>query len=276
MYQHCYVYLFFGKSPSLRRELLYSLEMLSSQAGVTGERVLVLTDSPDAFAGQAARIVDIGDRLSGMMQTWGPPYRFRAKPMALAYAIRLTGRACVLMDTDTFVRRGFDRTVAEALSKGRAMNAFVRANPFPQLRGVSPSLPNVGSYAYDAATSVMLNSGLIAARAEDAPRLEDAGLLIDELFRAGLRGNHDVEQFAVAEVFRLAGQPIALIDRNFEHYCAKWAKRYMRRLLRRRDQTAAETRRPVPFSRLRVRLFKWRWLLALWRRSDRPGSSSRR
>ena len=78
---------------------------------------------------------------------------------------------------------------------------------------------------------------------------------------------HDVEQFAIAEAFRIAGVPVELIDREFEHYCPRWSKRYMRRRLRRHGRSkAAElsgARPSIPFCKTRVRLFKGRSLLRL-------------
>ena len=263
MFEHFYVYLCFGKSPSLLRELLYSLETLLPEISGDASRVLIYTDQPHRFIGRRERVVDIGDRLGSMMQTWGPPYRFRAKPMVLAEAIRTSGRACVLLDTDSFIRKGFDATVARALQDGAAMNAFVRRDSFPGFGPFETNLPHLGRYVFDRDKSLMLNSGLVAARAEHGVWLEDAALLIDALFRAGLRGNHDVEQFAIAEAFRTGGARVALIDQDFEHYCAKWAKRYMRRQLRARDREAASPRPLVPFNKSRVRLFKFRWNMRL-------------
>lgn len=178
--------------------------------------------------------------------------------MVLAEALRLHGRSCVLLDADSFIRKGFDATVAAALRDGAAMNGFVRRNPYPFFGPYETDLPHLGHYRLDPAKALMLNSGLVAARLEHAELIDDAVELLDRLWAAGLQ-RHDLEQFAVAEAFRLAGVPVRLIDREFEHYCPKWSKRYMRRQLRRhRDPNAA-----IPFSKTRVRLFKGRWLLKL-------------
>ena len=92
----------------------------------------------------------------------------------------------------------------------------------------------------------MYNSGLIAARAEHAPLLEDALVLIERLWAGGLK-RHDIEQFAVSECFRLGGVPVAAIDREFEHYYPRWSKRYMRRRLRERSEGEE-----IAFSKTRV------------------------
>jgi hypothetical protein len=90
--------------------------------------------------------------------------------------------------------------------------------------------------------------------------MEDAAVLIDRLFEADLV-LQDVEQFAVAETFRTCGVRIGLIDAELEHYCQKWSKRYMRRKLRERVEGSAG----IPFSKTRVRFFKFSrlWRLAL-------------
>ncbi|MGD0561515.1 MAG: hypothetical protein ABSA66_00365 [Roseiarcus sp.] len=279
MTDHQYIYLCYGKSPSVMRELRYSVETLLPEIGGDASRITIFTDQPRAFDGGEERIVDIGPRLAQM--TWGRTYMFRAKPLVLAEALRLHGRACVLLDTDSFIRRGFDAEVARALAAGAAMNSFVRKDPYPFFGRYETTLPHLGRYRFDAEKALMLNSGLVAARPEHLPLLEDAVELLDRLWAAGLL-RHDLEQFAIAEAFRLGGVPIRLINREFEHYCPRWSKRYMRRQLRRHRPSPAGGRggrRPsIPFSKTRVRLFKGRWLLALAIRSltrrkpRRPGA----
>ena len=275
-----FVYLCFGKSPALRRELRYSLETLLAEIGGDSSRVAIFTDRPQDFADRPERIVDIAGDLSEM--TSGRKYMFRAKPVVLARALRLFERACVMMDTDSFIRPGFDEAVAEALGAGAAMNSFVRGDPYPFFGPFDTDLPHLGLYKLDPAKSLMLNSGLVAARFEHATLIEDAVVLLDRLWKGGLR-RHDVEQFAVAEAFRIAGVPVRLIDREFEHYCPRWSKRYMRRRLRRHERAASAERsgaRPsIPFRKARVRLFKFRWMFELAIRSltrrprQRPGAA---
>jgi hypothetical protein len=263
-----YVYLCFGKSPGPQRELRYSLETLLAEIGGDSSRVAIFTDRPQDFADRPERIVDIAGDLAGM--TWGRTYMFRAKPVVLARALRLFERACVMMDTDSFIRPGLEKAVAEALAAGAAMNSFVRNDPYPFFGPFETELPHLGPYKFDPAASLMLNSGLVAARAEHAALIEDAVVLLDRLWAGGLV-RHDVEQFAVAEAFRIAGVPIRLINREFEHYCPRWSKRYMRRRLRRhRRRPDAErngARPSIPFRKTWVRLFKGRWLLELAIRS---------
>jgi hypothetical protein len=268
MTDHQYVYLCFGKSPSIRRELGYSMETLLAEIGGDSSRISIFTDRPQDFAGWRERIVDIGADLGEM--TWGRRYPFRAKPIVLVRALRLHGRACVLLDTDSFIRPGLDKAVAQALAEGAAMNSFVRDDPYPFFGPFETNLPRLGRYRFDPAVSKMLNSGLVAARFEHAELIEDAVVLLDRLWTAGLL-RHDIEQFAVAECFRIAGVPVSLINREFEHYCPHWSKRYMRRRLRRRSPppgaATSGARASIPFSKARVRLFKFRSLVRLAIRS---------
>ena len=159
------------------------------------------------------------------------------------------------------------------------MNAFVRSDPYPFFGPFETDLPHVGRYRFDSASAPMLNSGLVAARFEHLPVIEDAIALMDRLWAAKLY-RHDIEQFAVGECFRLAGVELALIDREFEHYCSHWAKRYMRRRLRRRLPSAVAlpiaARPDIPLSKTRVRLFKGRNLARIGLRKLRRRAAGAR
>ena len=256
-----FIYLCFGKSPSVRRELAYSVATLMAELGGDAARIAVFTDRPQDFAGWPQRIVDISDRIEAMRWNGQVDFYFRAKPAVLSEALRLFQCDCVLLDADTFVRPGFAAAVERALAAGAAMNAFVRSNPYPFFGPFETDLPHVGRYRFDSASAPMLNSGLVAARLEHLPVIDDAIELMDRLWAAKLY-RHDIEQFAVGECFRIAGVKVALIDRELEHYCAHWAKRYMRRRLRRRLPSAivppVAARPDVSLSKMRVRLFKGR------------------
>jgi hypothetical protein len=253
-----FVYLCFGKSPSVKRELAYSFSTLLAEIGGDCARVTIFTDRPQDFAGWGARIIDIADRLAAMRWVGDRDFYFRAKPATLVEALRLHQSACVMLDTDSFIRPGFAAVVEAALAAGAAMNSFVRADPYPFFGPFETDLPHLGRYRFDHAAP-MLNSGLVAARYEHLPIAEDALVLFDRLWAAKLI-RHDIEQFAVAECFRLAGVKVALIEREFEHYCQHWTKRYMRRLLRRQgpspDAPPNAARPSIDPSKSRVRLFK--------------------
>jgi hypothetical protein len=253
-----FVYLCYGPSPSTPREVRYSIETLLPEIGGDVSRVAVFTDRPEAFRDLAIGVIDISIDLADILGDFG--YRHRAKPVVLARALRRFQRACVLLDSDSFIRPGFAAAIRAALAAGAAMNHFVRADPYPDFGPFATDLPRLGRYVLDPEKSRMLNSGLVAARLEHLPLIEDAVTLIGRLWAAGLM-RHDIEQFAIAEAFRVAGVPVRLIEREFEHYCPRWSRRYMRRRLRRRAPGAR-----IAFSKGRVRLFKWFWSARLaWR-----------
>ena len=136
-----FVYLCFGKSPSLRRELAYSVATLLAELDGDVSRIAVFTDRPQDFVGWPQRIVDISDQLATMMWDGEGLDPYRAKPAALVEALRLFRRDCVLLDADTFVRPGFVAAVDRALAAGAAMNAFVRADPYPFFGPFETDLP---------------------------------------------------------------------------------------------------------------------------------------
>jgi hypothetical protein len=276
-----FVYLYFGPSPSVKRELVYSIATLLPEIGDDASRITIFTDRPQDFAHWRERIVDIADRLMAMRWVGDRDFFFRAKPAVLVEALRLHQRACVMLDTDSFIRPGFAAAVDRALGAGAAMNSFVRADPYPFFGPFETDLPHVGHYRFDRTASMMLNSGLVAARFEHLPVIEDALELLDRLWAAKLY-RHDIEQFAVGECFRVAGVKLALIDREFEHYCQHWSKRYMRRMLRRYGPSPgappAAARASIGFSKTRVRAFKGGKLaklgLSALRRRLRPSVAS--
>ena len=254
------VYLCYGRSPANARELRYSIETLLPDIGGECSRIVVYTDRPQDFADLGVATVDASDMLA---EARGAGYSHRIKPMVQADALRRFGRPNVMLDTDGFIRPGFDARVREALAQGAAMNQFVRRDPYPDFQPFATELPHLGAYRLDRKNAVMYNSGLVAARPEHLPLVEDAIALIDKLWAAGLK-RHDIDQFSVSETFRLNGVRVALIDGEFEHYCPRWSKRYMRRRLRRRSPGER-----IAFSKTRVRLFKAYWNLAVAMRKAR-------
>ncbi len=241
------VYLCYGASPANARELRYSIETLLPDIGGDRARIVVYTDRPQAYSDLGVGVVDAADLLKA---AFVGGYRHRAKPIVQADALTRFGRACVMLDTDGFVRPGFDARVRAALAEGGAMNQFVRRDPYPDFGPFATDLPHLGAYRLDGERAVMYNSGLVAARPEHLPLVTDTVALIDRLWAAGLK-RHDIDQFCVSETFRLGGINVALIDDVFEHYCQRWSKRYMRRRLRRRAPGER-----IPYSKTRVRLFK--------------------
>ena len=277
-----FVYLLYGRSPAAEREWRYALETLRSEIAPTRHsresgnpgpphvvlplgprfrgddsgRVVLYTDKPQDF--DNVQTVDAREMIAAAGE-----YRHAVKPRVLADALRRFGQDCVMLDLDGFVRPGFVRDVEKALAQGAAMNQFVRTDPYPCFPDFQTELPHLGRYRLDRQNAKMLNSGLVAVRAQHLPLIEDAVVLMDRLWAAGLH-KHDIEQFAVGESLRRGGVEIALIHDTFEHYCPRWSRRYMRRRLRRRAPGAR-----IPYSKTRVRLFKAYWTLRLAMRKAR-------
>ena len=195
---HVYVYVCWGRSPQPPRELRYSIETLLPEIGGDASRVAIFTDRPENFRDLPFAVFDVAaDIASGSAAGL---FHLRAKPLVLARALRLYRRPCVLLDTDSFVRAGFDATVRSALEAGAAMNTFEHTDPYPDFGPFETDLPDLGRYVLDSKQSLMFNSGLVAARPEHAPLLDDALVLTDRLWSAGLK-LHTVEQFAFANAF---------------------------------------------------------------------------
>jgi hypothetical protein len=228
--------------------LRHSLKTLLLEIGGEASRIAILTDRPENFRDLAVAVFDVCADIASAAAAG--LFSLRAKPLVLARALRHFERSCVLLDTDSFVREGFDATVGAALGAGAAMNRFERTDPYPDFGPFETELPHLGRYVLDFKRAPMFNSGLVAARPEHAPQLDDAVVLTDRFWQAGRR-LHTVEPFAFCECFRLGGVPIWPIDRNFEHHHSRWSKRYMRRRLRVRAPGAK-----IAFSKTSVRLFK--------------------
>ena len=160
----------------------YSIETLLPEIGGDASRVAIFTDRPENFRDLAVAVVDIAaDIASGSAEGL---YHHRAKPLVLARALRRFRRPCVLLDTDSFIRPGFDAAVRAALEAGAAMNQFEHADPYPDFGPFETDLPRLGRYVLDSKQSLMFNSGLVAARLEHPPLIEDAVVLTDRLWSA--------------------------------------------------------------------------------------------
>ena len=214
-----------GAKPAYRREVRYGLRSLL--ADLPAARPVIYTDVPATYASEAAvRVVDITDHMPAW--TNRASYHFRAKVCVLLHALHSFGGACVLMDTDSFVRPGFAAALHEALEHGAVMNFRTGHDPFPASAGFTVELPHAGLYRYDPADAPLFNSGLIAVTTTHVPALEDALVLMDALRPSTAHLRHDQEQFAVGEALRVHGVPIGENRTEFVHYCSTWSKQYMR------------------------------------------------
>jgi len=223
-----FLYIDYGSSPYIGRELRYSLATLLAEAPAA--RVVVYTDKPDDYAGPSSlvRVRELGADLAGWTRTGagGEVYSHRDKPSALLDALKTHGGLCVLIDTDSYIRPGFAAALELATREGPAMDRFERRDPYPDIAGWSADLSS-GRYVYEPQSALMYNSGLIAARAgRDEPALVDALALIDALWRDGRRV-FNIEQIAISEAFRVRGAPIGELHPHFQHYCRRSLKRYM-------------------------------------------------
>jgi len=243
-----FVYIDYGPSPYIGRELRYSLATLLAE--VPAADVVVYTDKPREYEALPVAPQPIGDRLGAW--TRDGVYNHRIKPCVLADALGAQSGPCVLMDTDSWIEPGF----AATLAAGSAMDRFEQRDPYPELAGFKTRLPHAGEYVYAPETAVMFNSGLIAAR--DAAPVEDAIALIDALWDAGRR-KFNIEQIAVSESFRLHGLVIGETFPAFQHYCRRSLKRYMHWRIDAWMKRApfAPTRPCIAHPRNAVRAFNW-------------------
>jgi hypothetical protein len=220
-----FVYLHYGPSENLRRELKYSFLTLRRFLDPAQHRVAIYTDAPDLFAAWPVAVLSIADKVDEYSAAGR--YNHRIKLAVLSDALGRFGDA-VLLDSDSIVLAGFPASVAGKLRHGAVMNRFEVRNPAPELAGFETSLPQAGRYRYDPERSVMFNSGIIGATAAHVPVVEDALALVDAFLarptapETARRG----EQIAMSEAFRVHGVAIAEIYDTFLHYWKRSWKRY--------------------------------------------------
>jgi hypothetical protein len=255
-----FVYLDYGPSPFLAREARYGLSTLLAEYSDRSAEVVVYTDKPRAYADLHERVAprDISGEVEAM--TRGGALGHRAKICVLLDALRTRDDDCVLLDTDSYVLPGFADALARALEAGAAMDAFEERDPYPDLGRFEADLPHAGRYRYDPLSSVMRNSGLVAASpARHLRALEDALALTDAMLDAGHR-SFKIEQISFSEGFRLHGIAVADMRPSFQHYYRRSLKRYMRwridRWMRREPEFKIGRPFPAP-SRNQVRAFNW-------------------
>jgi hypothetical protein len=251
-----FLYIDYGASPLIGRELRYGLATLLAE--YEAPRVVVYTDKPRAYESLHPSVTP--RPLDGDRARWTRDGAFghRIKPAALADALAAHGGLCVLMDTDSYIRPGFAAALAAATANGPAMDHFESGDPYPELAGWSAALPG-GRYVYDPQTAIMFNSGLVAAKAgRDEAALADALALIDTLWDDGRR-SFKIEQIAFSETFRRTGQPIGEAHPAFQHYFRRSLKRYMHWRLAAWERRAAfaPTRPLIAHPRNAVRAFNW-------------------
>jgi hypothetical protein len=220
-----FLYIDYGPSPYVGRELRYSLATLLAEYGEP--RVVVYTDKPQAYAKLHPSVVPrpIADDLAAWTRAGLLPHR--AKACALGDALARFGGLCVLLDTDSYIAPGFAAALARATASGPAMDHFEERDPFPEAVGFSAELPHSGRYAYDPGEAQMWNSGLVAVEAaRDGVAIEDSIVLIDALLDAGFR-SFKIEQISFSETLRRLGRGVGEMRPTFQHYFRRSLKRYM-------------------------------------------------
>jgi hypothetical protein len=250
-----FLYIDYGASPHIGRELRYSLATLLAE--IEAPRVVVYTDKPEIYGRLHACVTPrpLGPDLARW--TCDGAYNHRAKPCVLLDALSANNSLCVLLDTDSWFEPGFAAALTRATTSGAAMDQFEARDPYPEIEGFSATLPNVGAYVYSRDTAIMFNSGLIATR--DGAAVEDAVALIDALWHAGRR-RFNIEQIAVSEAFRARGTKIGETFPTFRHYFRRSLKRYMHWRIDawiRRAPDFQPTRPCIAAPRNAVRVFNW-------------------
>ncbi len=244
-----FIYLQVGSKPEYQTELRYSIATLLAEMPEAAGNIVVYTDTPAAYAAdsQTVSTVDISSTLAEMTrQNW---YFFRVKPCVVAHALRANDCTCVFLDTDTYFRPGFARSLKAKLKRGAVMDIFVRRNPYPECTGFETVLPSGTAYRYDPKTAVMYNSGVIGVGPEHLAAIEDSIAIIDAV-RPLCPRHKDHEQYAINEAFRLHGVPIVTIGGTVKHYWSRWQKHYMHWRLGRLADAA-----PTPIGPRRPRIY---------------------
>ena len=218
-----YLYLDYGGRARYRRELKYSLISLRAELP-SDARIVIYTDAPAVYSNWPVTAVDIADRIAPW--SGGGLYHHRIKPAAVADALDRFGAPVLFLDSDSIIRPGFHAEAAEKMKAAVVMNRIEKTNPFPPLAGFRTRLPHLGAYHYDKAKSWMVNSGLIGMRPEHRPLLDDTLAMIDALIGRAHKFP-TVEQFALSEVLRLSGTPVAEIHGTFLHYWQGRRRVYM-------------------------------------------------
>ena len=253
-----FVYLHYGPSEALRRELKYSFLTLRRVIDPTRHRIAVFTDAPGLFAAWPVTAVPIADKIDAYAA--GGRFGHRIKLAVLRDALTQFGDA-VLLDSDSIILPGFPARVADTLRHGAAMNRFELRDPAPEFAGLEVALPHAGRYRYDPAHSHMFNSGLIAAKSEHSPVVEDALALVDAFLERPISREtaNRREQIAMSEAFRIHGIAIAEIYDSFMHYWPRSWKRYADwRLQRLLPADWADLRPPateLTFNKFNVRIY---------------------
>ncbi len=224
-----YLYLDYGGKSQYRAELKYSLISLKAELDPGRARIVVASDTPEAYRAWPVTVMDIAPRV----REWSGSglYYHRIKPALVREALERFAEPALFLDSDSIVRPGFHAEVEGKMAGSVVMNRFEKNNPFPPLKGFRTRLPHLGAYRYDVAHSWMFNSGLIGMTPDHLPLLDDTLALIDALIGRAKKFPA-IEQFALSDVLRLSQTPIAEIHDSFLHYWQGRRRIYMANQIR--------------------------------------------
>lgn len=199
------VYLSYGTGPHVD-EIIYSILSVHHWIGPaeSGIEIIVYTDSPAAFVGLGATIVELDD---ATLREWAGRmnYAHRRKPEAMRDALARTGGRVAMIDGDTWFRQSpaalFDR-----IAPGRGILHICEYrlgdHDDPQSQSFAAMLAErewrdlSGRPIATGNNPAMWNSGVIGVHSSDAGLIDEALHLLDQLAEAA-PGTHYIEQFAV-------------------------------------------------------------------------------
>ncbi len=192
------LYLAYGAA-SYHQEAVFSIASALARLRETpGEAldIAVFADDPAPYRDLPVRVLPLDE---AMLKSWRGPhgYAFRAKHVALRTVLAERERV-VLIDTDTFFRCSprvlFERIQVGALLCNKIGPRYGDVREAPLYRALAARLQARGLAPDDLP---LLNSGVIGLNAGDAAVLDQAIVLMDELFPlAG--GAYTLEEFVLA------------------------------------------------------------------------------
>ena len=110
-----FLYIDYGPSPYIGRELRYSLSTLLAEYPDGGSKIVVYTDKPKTYdrLHDRVRARDISGDVAAMTRHGALPHRIKA--CVLLDALKSQVDDCVLLDTDSYILPGFAVSLANAL-----------------------------------------------------------------------------------------------------------------------------------------------------------------
>lgn len=205
------VYLSYGAGPQTDEAVYALLSAHRARRGDARTGLLLYTDQPRAFTGLPVEVREVS---AAELDDWAGPdgYLHRRKTQVLRDALARQGHPIAFVDSDTWFRRPaaelFARVgpgaVALHLREGRLLDSNSPAKHALSAHVAGRTFAGAGAGAGGQPlvlepNATMWNSGVVGIDPADAPLLDAALSLVDQVW-AGYRGSHDVEQFALGQV----------------------------------------------------------------------------